>query len=141
MSFLSCYNEQCINLSSLGQAMKARHVAELTRMHKVFRSTPDLKAGATAPLPTATAEEKRKSISQEDLFILTLNGQGSRHSLACQPRRSSTLGRSPVGGGSLGSRESWQSGEDGEEEGEEEEESSNGEKKNSVMERKKGEEE
>ncbi|XP_050736843.1 SH3 and multiple ankyrin repeat domains protein 2-like isoform X5 [Eriocheir sinensis] len=111
-------------IAAAGTAMKARHVAELTRMHKVFRSTPDLKAGVTAPLPAATAEEKRKSISQEDLFISTLNGQGSRHSLACPPRRSSTLGRSPVGGGSLGSSQSWQSGEDDEDDDEEEEESS-----------------
>ncbi|KAG0716001.1 hypothetical protein GWK47_010642 [Chionoecetes opilio] len=106
------------------KAMKSRHMAKLSRLHKMFRSTPDLKAGATATLPATSAADKRKSISQEDLFIPTLNGQGSRHSLACPPRRSSTLGRSTGGGGSLGSRDSWPSGEDDEDDEEEEEESS-----------------
>lgn len=67
-----------------------------------------------APQPAFTIEEKRKSVSQEDLFITALNERNSRHSLACPPHRWNTLGRTMVG--SLESKESWQSGEDGTEE-------------------------
>ncbi|XP_069950590.1 protein shank isoform X2 [Cherax quadricarinatus] len=96
------------------KALKARQSIDLSRLHKDFHSTPDLKAGVTASQLALTIEEKRKSISQEDLFVTALNERNSRHSLACPPLRSSTLGRTTVG--SLESRESWHSGEDGTEE-------------------------
>ncbi|XP_042225629.1 protein shank-like isoform X5 [Homarus americanus] len=96
------------------KALRARQATDLSRLHKDFHSTPDLKAGVMASQLALTIEEKRKSISQEDLFVTALNERNSRHSLACPPHRSSTLGRTTVG--SLESKESWQSGEEGTEE-------------------------
>ncbi|KAK3885694.1 hypothetical protein Pcinc_010114 [Petrolisthes cinctipes] len=99
------------------KAQKARQ-AELTRLHKDFHSTPDLKAGVVPPQLPFTMEEKRKSMSQEDLFVLALNAQNSRHSLACPPHRSTALTSNQ---GSRESKEGWFSG--GEEGGTEEESS------------------
>nr|XP_027226662.1 protein shank-like isoform X2 [Penaeus vannamei] len=96
------------------KALKARQPLDLTRLHKGFHSTPDLKAEVTGTLPAFTIEEKRKSVSQEDLFVTALNERNSRHSLVCPPPHSSTLERITVG--SPESKESWQSGEEGTEE-------------------------
>ncbi|XP_066989733.1 protein shank isoform X5 [Macrobrachium rosenbergii] len=95
-------------------ALKARQALDLSRLHKDYHSTPDLKVGVMGSQAELTIEEKRKSVSQEDLFVTTLNERNSRHSLACPPHRSTMLERTTAQ--SPESKDSWQSGEEGTEE-------------------------
>ncbi|KAK7078928.1 hypothetical protein SK128_002588 [Halocaridina rubra] len=96
------------------KALKAKQTLDLSRLHKDYHSTPDLKVEVMGSQIALTIEEKRKSVSQEDLFVTALNERNSRHSLACPPPRSMTLERTTVG--SPESKESCYSGEEGTEE-------------------------
>ena len=84
--------------------------ADASRLHKVFHSTPDLQGEVMVPTTELTQEEKRRSHSQEDLFVLALNARNSRHSLACPPQRTSSLDKTRAH--SHGSNGSWQEEED-----------------------------
>ncbi|RXG57432.1 hypothetical protein Avbf_05599 [Armadillidium vulgare] len=63
-------------------ALKARLAADSSRLHKDFHSTPDLQ-GEVLPvvLSQLSLEEKRKSLSQEELFISAQNAANQRLSL------------------------------------------------------------
>lgn len=66
------------------QALKARLAADSSRLHKDFHSTPDLQ-GEVLPviLSQLSWEEKRKSLSQEELFMSAQGARNPRYSIGC----------------------------------------------------------